>query len=121
MIITLVNDLTFQELIKKSSEAAKSKCLVIAEEETFLVALKEEIPNVLMIDIGLSTFDGCGLIQKLKQNPATRSIPIVVFGNSLRADLMQDAKEMGADLVLPKSAFREQLPGIIRHYDKHHE
>ena len=42
-------------------------------------------------------------------------------GRGLGADLLQDAKEMGADLVLPKSAFREQLPGLIRHYDKHRE
>jgi PleD family two-component response regulator len=121
MIIALVNDLNFQELIEKSFEAEKAKCLVIAEEEILLAALNEVTPEALLIDIGLSTLDGTALIQKLKQNPATRSIPIVAFGNQLRADLMQDAKEMGADLVLPKSAFREQLPELIRHYDKQHK
>ncbi len=121
LIFALVNEIIFQEMIVKASQEANVECLFAVEEDTLLISLQEETPFLLFIDIGLSSLDGPSLIQKLKQNPATRSIPIVAFGNSLRSDLLQDAKEMGADLVLPKSAFREQLPKIIRHYDKQHK
>ncbi len=118
MIIALVNEIHFQEIIEQVSKEEKVDTLFVVEEETLLAAFQDETPSVLLIDIGISTLDGSSLIQKLKQNSSTRAIPIVAFGNQLRADLMQDAKEMGADLVLPKSAFRQQLPEILRHYAK---
>ena len=121
MIIAMINEVLFKEMIEKAALEEQTDCLILIEEETLMAAFQEGTPSVLFVDIGLSSLDGPSLIQRLKQNSSTRRIPIVAFGNSLRADLMQDAKEMGADLVLPKSAFREQLPGLIRHYDKHHE
>jgi CheY-like chemotaxis protein len=118
MIIVVVTELLFQEAIELAVTGENSECLVISDDETLQAALQETNPEVILMDIGLSTLDGPSLVQKLKQNPSTRAIPLVVFGNQLRADLMQDAQEAGADLVLPKSAFREQLPEIIRHYVK---
>jgi CheY-like chemotaxis protein len=118
MIFAVLNDLVFQELIERAALTAQTDCLVLADEETLLAALQEDHPEVLFVDMGIATLDGPSLIEKLKQNPSTRSIPIVAFGNSLRADLLQDAKEMGADLVLPKSAFQQQLPEMISHYLK---
>lgn len=118
MIFALVGDSLFKEAIDKAAEAEDADCLVLSDEETLQAALQKATPDVILMDIGLSTLDGPSLVQKLKQNPSTRAIPIIIFGNQIRADLMQDAQEAGADLVLPKSAFREQLPGIIRHYVK---
>ena len=94
------------------------ECVCLTEEETLLAALQEGTPGVIFVEIGLASLDGPSLVQRLKQNPSTRKIPLVAFGNSLRADLLQDAKELGADLALPKSAFREQLTGLVRHYSK---
>ena len=69
------------------------------------------------MDLGFSD-DTCELIQKLKRNSATRAIPLVAFGDSLRADLLQDARQAGADLVLAKSAFRDQFPSLLKRFDK---
>ena len=118
MIIAIVNDSSFKSMLEKTAGGEGVDCLVVTEEETLWAALPEATPDVLFLDIGLSTLDGASLIQKLKQNPSTKGIPIVAFGTSLRADLLQDAKEMGADKVLTKSAFREQLTGLIRYFSK---
>jgi CheY-like chemotaxis protein len=121
MIIAIVNDVFFREMIQQEARNESKACLCLAEEEPLLSALQETTPEVFFLEIGFSAFDGAEIIQRLKRNPSTRKIPIVAFGNGLRADLLQDAKEAGADLVLVKAAFREQLPQIIRHYDKGHE
>jgi DNA-binding NarL/FixJ family response regulator len=118
VIIAILDQILFQEIVEMTARDEKTDCLVVVEEETLWAALQEETPEVILIDLGISTADGSSIIQKLKQNSSTRSIPIVAFGNQIRADLLQDAKECGADIALPKSAFREQLPGIIRHYCK---
>jgi CheY-like chemotaxis protein len=118
VIIAVVQEVLSQEMIEKAAENESVECLCLSEEETLFAALQEETPGVIFIEIGLAAIDGPSLVQKLKQNPSTREIPIVAFGNSLRVDLLQDAKELGADLILPKSAFRDQLPSLIRRYSK---
>ncbi len=118
MVFILVSDPLFLEAIEA---AAGGECLSLADEETLLAALQENTPSLILLDLGLATIEGAELVEKLKRNRSTQKIPIVVFGNSLRADLLQDAKEAGADLVLAKAAFREQLPGLMRHYDRSHK
>ena len=120
MIIAIVGGHLFKDVIEESIHHESKQCLILPEEEALWAAVQEETPEAIFLEMGFSLMDGVELVQKLKQNPSTRKIPIVVFGNSLRADLLQDAQEAGADLVLPKSAFREQLRELIRHYDKGH-
>jgi len=116
LFIALLDDVNFLEMIGKTAREESAEVLTLGEEETLFAALQDGTPDFIFIDLGLASLDGPSLIQKLKQNPSTRKIPIVAFGTSLRADLLQDAKEMGADKVLPKSSFREQLTGLIRHF-----
>jgi CheY-like chemotaxis protein len=120
LIIVLAGEVLFMEMIEKTAREESTDCLILNDEEAFWVALQEETPKVVFLETGFSSFDAPELVQKLKRNPSTRGIQVVVFGNSLRADLLQDAQEAGADLVLPKSAFREQVRELIRHYDKGH-
>lgn len=120
MILAVVTDDLFKGTIEEAAKSETKDCLVLTEEETLWAALQEGTPGAIFLEIGISVFDGPELIQKLKQNPSTRKIPIVVFGNSLRADLLQDAQEAGADLMLTKSAFRQQMRELIRHYDQGH-
>lgn len=119
--MAVVGELNSREWIERASQEAEKDCLVLGEEETLWAALQEGTPGAIFVEIGGLISDGAELIQKLKRNSATQKIPIVAFGNSLRADLLQDAKEAGADLVLAKAAFREQLPGLMRHYDRSHK
>lgn len=111
MILALASDRSFEAMTGDGGDI-----LFLASEDQLQAALQEGTPEFILLDVGLSTLDGPSLVLELKQNPATRRIPLVVFGNSLRADLLQDAQEAGADLVLPKAAFRDQWPSILRRY-----
>lgn len=116
MILALVGETAVQEMIEEAARKADVEVLVLPGEEPFLAALQEAVPDAVFVDVGAFGLDGFEVVQKLKRNPATRVLPVVVFGNTLRADLMQDAREAGADLVLPKAAFREQLPDLLRRF-----
>ena len=118
MILAIVEDPLFEKMIEECAAQEDERCLVLKEEAAVEKALTRETPKVLLLDVGSSTVDIPSFIEKLKQNPNTRTIPLVVFGNSIRADLMQDARELGADQVLPKAAFKQQLPEMIRRYQK---
>ena len=118
MILAIVEDFFFEKLIADCAVQEGEICLILKEETAVDEVLTRETPKVLLLDVGSSTVDIPSFIEKLKQNPNTRTISLVVFGSSIRADLMQDARELGADQVLPKSAFKQQLPEIIRRYQK---
>lgn len=118
MILAIVEDPFFEKMIADCAVQEGERCLILKDEAAAEAALAWETPKVLLLDVGSSTVDIPSFIEKLKQNPNTRTISLVVFGNSIRADLMQDARELGADQVLPKAAFKQQLPEIIRRYQK---
>ncbi len=118
MIFAVVDDPTFMELIERAAKAEGSFCRCFHTEGSLVQGFDEEIPKFILLDIAVPFLDGPTWVEKLKQDPHTRNIPLIVFGSSIRADLMQDAKELGADKVMPKAAFRDQLPELLRHYLK---
>lgn len=120
MIVVLAGETLFQKTLEEAAEAVAAELLVLSEEEPFWAALQEATPEAVFVETGFSALDAGEIIQKLKSNPSTRRIPVVAFGDSLRADLLQDAKEAGADLTLARAAFRDQLSQLLRHYDKGH-
>ena len=120
MIVVLAGETLFQKTLEEAAEAVAAELLVLSEEEPFWAALQEATPEAVFVETGFSALDTGEIIQKLKSNPSTRRIPVVAFGDSLRADLLQDAKEAGADLTLARAAFRDQLSQLLRHYDKGH-
>jgi CheY-like chemotaxis protein len=118
MIFVVVEDRAFMELIEAAAKAEGAFCRCFQDEASWVSGLQEEKPRFILLDIAVAFLDGPTWVEKLKQDPRTRNIPLIVFGSSIRADLMQDAKELGADKVLPKSAFRNQLPELLKHYFK---
>lgn len=118
MILLVPADEALRAEIQKTTESQSLDLRVFEKNGEEEPLLSQPFPRLFLVDLGAWDMDAVGFIQKLKENPSTRMIPLVAFGNSLRADLLQDAQEAGADLVLPKSAFRDQLPGILRHFAK---
>ncbi len=118
MILVLTADSTLQGQIEKAALAEQKETLFLSDEDAAWAALRETTPELLLVDLAIASLDAPSVIERLKNNPATAKIPLVAFGNSLRADLLQDAKEAGADQALPRSAFNHQLPELIRHYGK---
>jgi CheY-like chemotaxis protein len=118
LILALVEDASFQKMIQDAARHEGENCLVVKEEASFDDVLRQEKPKVILMDVGVFMVDVPSLIEKLKFNQNTRDISLVVFGSSIRGDLMQDARELGADQVLPKASFKHQLPEIIRRYQK---
>ncbi len=118
MILVLTADSALQEQIEKAAGQEGREGLFLSDEDAAFAALQEMTPDLLLVDLAIATLDAPSVIERLKHNPATAKIPLVAFGNSLRADLLQDAKEAGADQALPRAAFNQQLVELIRHYRK---
>ncbi len=84
--------------------------------EEWMASVRKGECYMVLVDVTTFGLDGTAVVERLKGDSRTRKIPVVAFGDSLRADLLQDALEAGADLVLPRSALRKQWKGILRRF-----
>jgi CheY-like chemotaxis protein len=76
-------------------------------------------PSVLMIDLNDSSLRPIELIGKLKSSPSAAAVQIIAFVSHVQGDLIREAQKAGADLVLPRSVFSQQLDDLLRQRSCH--
>jgi CheY-like chemotaxis protein len=76
-------------------------------------------PSVLMIDLNDSSIRPVELIAKLKSSPSAAAVQIIAFVSHVHGDLIREAQKAGADLVLPRSVFSQQLDDLLRQRSCH--
>jgi CheY-like chemotaxis protein len=64
--------------------------------------------------LDLNSASAVDVIRKVKQDPATRQVPVVGFVSHVAAEVVAAAKTAGCDVVLARSAFTKQLPELLR-------
>ena len=76
---------------------------------------ENERPALLVFDLNNLNAKPMTLIPKFKTK-FKKAISIVGFLNHLQGDLKMKAMEAGCDTVMPRSAFSQSLPNLLRRY-----
>jgi DNA-binding response OmpR family regulator len=76
--------------------------------------MKEELPDLLLLDIWMSGEDGRDICKKLKQVDITKDIPVIMISAS--RDIKQSALEAGADDFLAKPFEMNDLLTKIKNF-----
>jgi CheY-like chemotaxis protein len=78
-----------------------------------LVALaRQEAPGGVLVDLGFPGLDVPDLVRRLRE--ACPAMPrLVAYGAHVDAAGLRAARQDGCDVVLPRSAFVEQLPSQL--------
>jgi CheY-like chemotaxis protein len=116
--ILLVDDdpdiLTIFEILLKSAGYDVLKAQ--SGEEAISTASKER-PNLIVLDIKMPKMDGVETTDFLKENPLTRSIPIVYLSNLVKKDQVEEGYVSGSKIgnvtFISKSASPEEILAII--------
>ncbi len=70
-------------------------------------------PDLVLLDLRMPLLDGFEVLQWIRDNPATRTLPVVVLaGSSFRADVRR-ALELGANSYAVKPEKFEELEVLI--------
>ena len=70
-------------------------------------------PDLVLLDLKIPRLDGFEVLQWIRTNPPTRTLPVVVLaGSSFRADIRR-ALELGANSYAAKPAKFEELQVLI--------
>jgi signal transduction histidine kinase len=68
-----------------------------------------KLPDLVLCDIAMPELDGYGVLQRLRDHPATVTLPFIFFsGRGERSDIRQGMK-LGADDYLPKPFTPDEL------------
>jgi CheY-like chemotaxis protein len=65
-------------------------------------AAQTERPDIIVCDLAMPGMDGWEVCRRLRANPATASIPIIILTATPDANLAQNAAAVGANAVLTK-------------------
>ena len=121
-IFCFIDDLFFQAKIQETAKKLGVKVeFVKGEKETVSRILEStEMPTLLVFDLNNLNAKPMTLIPKFKSK-FKKATSIIGFLNHLQGDLKMKAVEAGCDTVMPRSAFSQSLPNLLRRYGMEEE
>jgi hypothetical protein len=119
-IFCFIEDLFFQAKIGETARKLGVKVEFIKAGDKESVAKltdapEAERPTLLVFDLNNLNAKPMSLIPKLKTK-LKKATSIIGFLNHLQGDLKLKAVEAGCDTVMPRSAFSQSLPNLLRRY-----
>lgn len=81
--------------------------------EQALDAIKQDKPEIILLDLALPGMDGLTLLRKLKADPETRAIPVVAITAYLDRFKEKDVLAAGCEAYLVKPIDTRRLPRVI--------
>ncbi|MDM8564434.1 response regulator [Candidatus Halobeggiatoa sp. HSG11] len=106
IILIVDDDYNFSDILMELSQEKGFKCIRATDGKTGLKLAEKYHPHAIILDIGLPQLDGWSVMERLKDNPETRHIPVHFMS---AAEQERDAKQMGAIGYLLKPINMEQL------------
>ena len=114
MIYLVEDDNAIRELVTYTLNSTGLQSRGFADSAGFWEALKTEMPSLIMLDIMLPGEDGLAILRKLRADPRTETIPVMMLtakGTEYDKVLGLDA---GADDYLPKPFGMMELLARVR-------
>lgn len=104
-ILIIEDEQTLLKLLQKEFEREGIKTLAAIDGERGIFLAKKEKPNLILLDIILPKKSGFDVLQELKQDPATKNIPVIVLTNLSDIVDVEKVLELGAVTYLIKSNY----------------
>lgn len=121
-IFAFVDDLFFLAKIQETARKLNVKVEFCKAEKDLTDRLKEngeEKPSLIIFDLNNNSIKPLSLVPKLKSK--LKKTSIIGFLSHVQGDLKQKAHEVGCDMVLPRSAFSQNLPQLLRRHGAQEE
>jgi len=118
-IYFFIEELFFIAKIQETARKQGVKVAFLKNDKEAIAALTsggdENKPALIVFDLNNANAKPLTLIPKLKTK-LKRSVSIVGFLSHLQGDLKAKAVEAGCDAVMPRAAFSQNLPNLLRRY-----
>ncbi len=117
-IFAFIEDLFFMAKIQETARKLNVKVEFVKTDKDMMDKVQqngEEKPSLIIFDLNNAGVKPLTLIPKLKSK-LKKGTSIIGFLSHVQGDLKQKAHEVGCDMVLPRSAFSQNLPQLLRRH-----
>ncbi|MDP3996790.1 MAG: response regulator [bacterium] len=102
-IMWVEDDKFLSDIISRKLSTEKCTLLHFKDGREALAELKKNIPDIIILDILLSGIDGWEILKKIKEDPSTKNIPVILLSNLGQKGDVDKGKEYGANRFLVKA------------------
>ncbi|HND47715.1 MAG TPA: GAF domain-containing protein, partial [Anaerolineales bacterium] len=119
-VLTVDDDPHIAEMLSQQLPESEFRLESALDGEAGLAAIEAEHPDVILLDIMMPKLDGFGVIERLREKPETRELPIIVISaKELTDDEIARLRE-SVVLIMRKQGFDgEKLAQEIKHTVQH--
>jgi CheY-like chemotaxis protein len=117
-ILAMVDDLFFVSKIQETARKLNVKVEFTKTDKEILERIEangQEKPSLIIIDLNSVSAKPLTTIPKLKAK-LKKETSILGFVSHVQGDLKVKAQEAGCDAVMPRSAFSQNLPQLLRRH-----
>ena len=109
-----LRELIAQKLLKEDYDIAEA-----VDGEKGIKAVKEEKPDLVLLDLILPGIDGFEVLAQMKKDPILAEIPVIILSNLGQKDDIERGLKMGAVDYLIKAHFTpgeiiEKIKAVLR-------
>jgi CheY-like chemotaxis protein len=115
-ILAVVDDLLFTVKISDAAKRAGLEAEFVKSEKDVIEKATHEKPLLIIFDLNNNSVQPLELIAKLKNDGDLRHISLIGYLSHVQGELKQKAQEAGANIVMARSAFSQNLPQILKRH-----
>ena len=116
LALVVEDDPTFAAILYDLAHEMQYRCIVATQAREALALASTHLPQAILLDVRLPDGSGLAVLQRLKEDPRTRHIPVHVIAGE---DFRDVALPLGAVGTAIKPTTREELIEIFRKLERH--
>jgi len=115
-ILAVVDDLLFTVKISDAVKRAGLDVQFLKSERDVLEKAAHEKPLLIILDLNNNSVEPLRLIEKLKSDGSLKHISLIGYLSHVQGELKQKAHDAGANIVMARSAFSQNLQQILKRH-----
>ncbi|RKY41566.1 MAG: two-component system response regulator [Candidatus Makaraimicrobium thalassicum] len=115
-ILIIEDSPTVRSMVKEMVEEERYEVVPADSGEEGLKKAIEEEPDLILLDISLPGIDGFDVLHRLRREPGTKSIPVIMLTSKGESGHIFRAMELKANDYIIKPFQAEELLNLIKKY-----
>jgi CheY-like chemotaxis protein len=111
-----VEDLMFTVKIADAAKRAGLDVEFVKSERDVIDKATQEKPLLIILDLNFNAVEPLKLISKMKSDGEMKQISVIAYLSHVQGELKQQAQEAGANIVMARSAFSQNLQQILKRH-----
>ncbi len=113
-VLVVDDDMVIRQLIGINLELEGFEVHLAADGEEALKQAVELMPDVVVLDVMMPRLDGLEVARRLRADPRTSGMRLVLVSARAQAADLQRGEDMGADAYVTKPFEPDDLVGVVR-------